>query len=209
MKKMDKFKAAWKKQDSENFKYSYTDIQEMLHKKSSSIVKWIFYISIAEFLFWIVLSFTLNPNWDEIKLKNRLYLILGGLNMLNYIVIIIFIVLFYINYKSISASSNTKKLMKDILKTRKTVYYYVLYNVAMLIFGFVIVLYFVFTSDDFLNKLQAARPNSSLSENLVIAVSVSIVLIAAIVGLLLLFYRVIYGILLKRLKQNYKELSNT
>jgi len=209
MKKMDKFKAAWKKQDSENFKYSYTDIQKMLHKKSSSIVKWIFYISIAEFLFWTVLSFTLNPDWDEIKLKTRLYLILGVLNVLNYIVIIIFIALFYVNYKSISASSNTKKLMKDILKTRKTVYYYVLYNVLMLIFGFIIVLYFVFTSDDFLNKLQIARPNSSLSENLVIAVSVSIVLIAVIVGLLLLFYRVIYGILLKRLKQNYKELSNT
>jgi len=209
MKKMDKFKAAWKKQNSENFKYSYTDIQEMLHKKSSSIVKWIFYISIAEFLFWTVLSLTLNPDWDEIKLKTRLYLIMGILNVLNYIVIVIFIVLFYINYKSISASSNTKKLMKDILKTRKTVYYYVLYNVAMLIFGFIIVLYFVFTSDDFLNKLQIARPNSSLSENLVVAVSISIILIAVIVGLLLLFYRVIYGILLKRLKQNYKELSNT
>ncbi len=209
MKKMDKFKTAWKNQDSENFKYSYNDIQEMLHKKSSSVVKWIFYISIVEFLFWTILSFTLDPNWDEIKLKMRLYLILGVLNVLNYIVIVVFIVLFYINYKSISASSNTKKLMKDILKTRKTVYYYVLYNVAMLIFGFAIVLYFVFTSDDFLNKLQAARPNSSLSENLVIAVSVSIVLIAAIVGLLLLFYRIIYGILLKRLKQNYKELSNT
>jgi len=209
MKKMDKLKAAWQKQDSENFKYSYTDIQEMLHKKSSSVVKWIFYISIAEFLFWAILSFTLDPNMDEIKVKMRLYLILGVLNVLNYIVIAIFIVLFYVNYKSISASSNTKKLMKDILKTRKTVYYYVLYNVAILIFGFVIVLYFVFTSDDFLNKLQAARPNSSLSENLVIAVSVSIVLIVVVVGLLLLFYRIIYGILLKRLKQNYKELSNT
>ena len=209
MKKMDKFKAAWKKQDVENFKYSYTDIQEMLHKKSSSIVKWIFYISIAEFLFWTILSLTLNPNWDEVKLKMRLYLILGVLNALNYIVIIVFIILFYKNYKSISASSNVKKLMKDILKTRKTVYYYVLYNVAMLIFGFIVVLYFVFTSDDFLNKLQAARPNSSLSENLVMAVSISILLIALIVSLLLLFYRIIYGILLKRLKQNYKELSNS
>jgi len=209
MKKMDKFKKAWKNQDSENFKYSYTDIQEMLHKKSSSIVKWIFYISIFEFLFWTILSFVLDPNWDGIKLKMRLYLFLGILNVLNYVVIFVFIALFYRNYKSITASSNTKKLMKDILKTRKTVYYYVLYNVAMLVFGFILVLYFVFTSDDFLSKLQVARPDSSPSANLVLAVGVSIILIAIIVGLLLLFYRLIYGILLKRLKENYKELSNS
>jgi len=206
---LDKYKKIWKNHKNTEFQFSYDDIQKMLHKKSSTIVKWIFYISIAEFLFWTILSFTLNPNMDEIKLKSKLYLVLGVLNVLNYIVIAVFIALFYVNYKSISASSNTKKLMKDILKTRKTVYYYVLYNVAMLIFGFVIVLYFVFTSDNFLNKLQVARPNSSLSENLVIAVSVSVVLIIVVVGILLLFYRIIYGILLKRLKQNYKELLNT
>ena len=97
--------------------------------------------------------------------------------------------------------------MKDILKTRKTVYYYVLYNVAMLVCGFALVLYFIFTSEDFLNQLQTARPESSLNSSLILAILISTIIVAVIVVLLLGFYRLIYGILLKRLKENYKELS--
>ncbi len=179
----------------------------MLHKKSSSIVKWIFYISLIEFCFWIIISFAFDTDWDKINVSNRLYLLLGALTLVNYIIIAVFIVLFYINYKSISASSNTQKLMKDILKTRKTVYYYVLYNVAMLVCGFALVLYFIFTSEDFLNQLQTARPESSLNSSLILAILISTIIVAVIVVLLLGFYRLIYGILLKRLKENYKELS--
>jgi uncharacterized membrane protein len=96
--------------------------------------------------------------------------------------------------------------MEDILKTRKTVYFYVLYNVAMLVFGFAVILYYIFTSEDFINKLQASRPDSDLSMSLTIAVIISVVIILVVVGILLLFYRLIYGILLKRLIANYKEL---
>jgi hypothetical protein len=63
-------------------------------------------------------------------------------NYLSYGVIVIFIYLFYKNYIRISTIASTKQLMKDILKTRKTVQYYVWYNLAMigvlLIIGFVI-----------------------------------------------------------------------
>jgi len=209
MKGLDKYKEAWKNQDSKDLKYSYNDIQEMLHKKSSSIVKWIFYISLIEFCFWIVISFAFDTDWNTINVKSRLYMLLGILTAINYIIIVLFIALFYKNYKTISVSSNAQKLMKDILKTRKTVYYYVLYNVGMLIFGFIVVMYYIFTSVDFLNQLQTARPESSLNSSLTLAILISIVLIAIIVGFLLVFYRLIYGVLLKRLKQNYKELSES
>ncbi|MCF6213113.1 MAG: hypothetical protein L3J45_03710 [Flavobacteriaceae bacterium] len=209
MKGLDKYKEAWKNQDSKDLKYSYNDIQEMLHKKSSSIVKWIFYISLIEFCFWIVISFAFDTDWNTINVKSRLYMLLGILTAINYIIIILFIALFYKNYKTISVSSNAQKLMKDILKTRKTVYYYVLYNVGMLIFGFVVVMYYIFTSVDFLTQLQTARPESSLNSSLTLAIVISVVIIAVIVGLLLMFYRLIYGVLLKRLKQNYKELSES
>jgi len=96
--------------------------------------------------------------------------------------------------------------MEDILKTRKTVYFYVLYNVTMLVFGFAVILYYIFTSEDFINKLETTRPDSDLSMSLTIAVIISVVIILVVVGILLLFYRLIYGILLKRLITNYKEL---
>jgi hypothetical protein len=41
-----------------------------------------------------------------------------------------FIYLFYKNYIRISTIASTKQLMKDILKTRKTVQYYVWYNLG-------------------------------------------------------------------------------
>ena len=47
---LDKLKDAWKSQDYSKHKVSTQDIYKMLHSKSSTIVKWIFYISIIEFL---------------------------------------------------------------------------------------------------------------------------------------------------------------
>ena len=209
MNDLDKLKEVWKHQDKNSpIKYSYSDIQEMLHKKSSSIVKWIFYISLIEFFFWIFISIVVDTDWEKIK-SLVLYNFMNGVNIFNYLIIFSFIILFYKNYRTITVSSNTQKLMKDILKTRKTVYYYVIYNVSMLIILFAIMLYFVFSSTDFLNKLQEAQPNLSINTSMVIVIIISIVIVAVIVCLLLLFYRLIYGVLLKRLKRNYKELSNT
>ncbi len=207
MTQIDKFKDVWKNQEEDNLKYSYNTIQKMLHKKSSSTVKWLFYISVIEFCFWILISFVLDADWDKI-INLGLYNFITILNILNYIVIITFILLFYRNYRNISASSNTQKLMKDILKTRKTVYIYVLYNVCMLIFSFVVILYFIFTSEDFISQLRTSSPNTDLSVSLTIAVIISTIIILLVVGVLLLFYRLIYGILLKRLAANYKELLN-
>lgn len=207
MTQIDKLKDVWKNQEDDNLKYSYNAIQEMLHKKSSSTVKWLFYISLLEFCFWILISFVLDADWDKIK-NLGLYNFITILNILNYVVIITFILLFYRNYRNISASSNTQKLMKDILKTRKTVYIYVLYNVCMLIFSFAVILYFIFTSEDFINQLQISRPHTDLSVSLTMAVVISIIIILLVIGILLLFYRLIYGILLNRLTANYKELLN-
>ncbi|OIO09486.1 MAG: hypothetical protein AUJ53_09025 [Flavobacteriaceae bacterium CG1_02_35_72] len=205
MTQIDKFKDIWKNQEADTIKYSSDDIQKMIHKKSSSIVKWLFYISLMEFCFWILISFALDADWNHIK-SLGLYNFISVLNVINYIIIITFIYFFYKNYKNISASSTTQKLMEDILKTRKTVYFYVLYNVTMLVFGFAVILYYIFTSEDFINKLETTRPDSDLSMSLTIAVIISVVIILVVVGILLLFYRLIYGILLKRLIANYNEL---
>jgi len=204
MTQLDKFKRVWKDQKNSDLKYSYEDIQKMLHKKSTSIVKWIFYISILEFFFWTAISLFVDTDWDKIR-EMGLYDFMNTLNILNYVIIFVFIIFFYKNYRSISAASSTQKLMSDILKTRRTVYNYVLYNVGMLIFSFTVVLYYLFSSEEFLTKIN----NSGISSGskILVSIVISILVLAFIVGFLLLFYRIVYGILLKRLKQNYKELS--
>ena len=51
MDKLDKLKENWQSEEHELPKVSFDKIYKMLLKKSSSIVKWIFVISIVELLF--------------------------------------------------------------------------------------------------------------------------------------------------------------
>ena len=46
MEELDLLKKDWKKNENSFEQISEVDIYKMLHKKSSSIVKWIFYISL-------------------------------------------------------------------------------------------------------------------------------------------------------------------
>ena len=59
MDELELLKKDWKKEDKNFPKLSYNEIYKMILKKSSSIVKWIFIISILEFVFWVAISFTL------------------------------------------------------------------------------------------------------------------------------------------------------
>ena len=59
MDELELLKKDWKKQDNSYPKLSYDEIYKMILKKSSSIVKWIFIISLLEFVFWFVISFAL------------------------------------------------------------------------------------------------------------------------------------------------------
>ena len=59
MDELDLLKKDWQKEDSRYPKLSYNEIYGMILKKSSSIVKWIFIISIIEFVFWTGISFAL------------------------------------------------------------------------------------------------------------------------------------------------------
>ena len=57
MDELELLKKDWQKQEQGLPKLSYDQIYNMIWKKSSSVVKWIFYVSIVEFLFWITISF--------------------------------------------------------------------------------------------------------------------------------------------------------
>lgn len=207
MEELELLKKDWNKDKPEHKKLAATDIYPMLHKKSSSIAKTLFYISIAELVFWILVSII--PYFTSESYRKRVESIYTNdtfftvLNILTYGIVILFIYLLFKSHKAISVTDNAKKLMESILKTRKIIKYYVLYN--LIIAGISIVA----------GTLVAINQNPELSNTvshfsdkqkllgcaIVLGVSIAFVLI------IWLFYRLLYGLLLKRLNRNYNELK--
>ncbi len=207
MDELDKLKTTWKSQDYSKHKVSTSDIYKMLHAKSSSYVKWIFYISIIEFLIVILLNIFVDNDkylsiYNEMGMKTALIV----MTVISYVIMIVFMVLFYINYKKIRVDSNAKTLMDRILKTRKTVKNYIYFNVSFMLFSMIVMFYGIFSSTQNTNayKKLSNIPEEFSTNLLIITILVTMLIM---IGVILIFYRLIYGILLRRLKKNYKELQ--
>ncbi|MDX1277420.1 hypothetical protein [Oceanihabitans sediminis] len=209
MDELELLKKDWKKEDAERYpKLSYDDIYSMILKRSSSIVKWIFIISILEFALWTIISFTLkdadfNKKFDSYHAEN----IMTPFIILGYVVLAYFFYKFYTNYKNISVTDNAKKLMENILKTRKTVKQYVGFNLIYLTVSAFIVLGIQFDRDKQMNTLiEQATANGELFKFYATSILLTLAALIILIGIVLGFYYLIYGILLKRLNRNYKEL---
>lgn len=209
MDELEILKKDWIKNANSFTQITEKEIYGMVHKKSSSIVKWILVISILEIAFWSVLGFfTTDENYFKILKTYHLNILFQVFTYVNYAVIITFIYLFYKNYKKINTTETVKSLMQNILKTRKTVTYYVWYNIIMTVLSLVVLFIFQVKYDPNLNSL-IARSSAKISPDafFLLLVLLYVIIGLIIVGIVWLFYKVIYGILLKRLKNNYKELE--
>ncbi len=209
MDELDLLKKDWQKSENKFPKLSYSDIYKMILQKSSSIVKWIFIISLLEFSLWIVLSFALKDT-ESMEQFNKIDadFILIPLTVIGYIVLAYFFYLFYRNYRRISVTDNAKILMENILKTRRSVKHYVAFNLIYLAVSVVIVLFVQFDQDEqIIAQVQQAAANGSLIKYYVIIILSTMAFLAIAIGLLLLFYWLVYGILLGRLNKNYRELK--
>lgn len=187
------------------------EIYKLISKRSSSIVKWIFIISILEFSLWTILSFfaegttEFQQNIRANDYRFIYYTIIG----VSYIIILVFMYLFYKNYRSISVTENTKVLMEQILKTRKTVKYYVIYNLAMMCLSIPIAVIMQLSSPEsqtLISEIQGDGDKGIYIFYLIVAV-LSLIFMAVVTAFFLGFYYLIYGLLLKRLKKNHKELK--
>ena len=200
MDQLDLLKKDWKKQESTLPKISKETLSKVIHKKSSSIVKWIFIISVLELIIPVIISLFTSSAKSSVSIeKLNLTTFINTFYGFYYIILLGFIYYFYKNYKSISADANPKVLIQNILKTRKIVKYYIWFNLALIPILCSVVFYHFFKSDIFLNQI----PNDT---NMLVVWLLSLFLILILVILFWLFYQLIYGILLKRLNRNYKEL---
>jgi magnesium-transporting ATPase (P-type) len=208
MDELKRLKKDWK----ENLKFpklSKDEIYKLLHKKSSSIVKRIFVFSLIEFGFWTLLSFVIKDNeaqqrFDQYEMDH----ITLPLVVIGYAFLIYFFFMFYKNYKSISTTASSKGLMEQILKTRKTVKHYVIFNLLFLYISIVIGLFIELNNNPDV-ALRTAEFTASGDYYIFygIMLATTLLMMALLTAILLGFYYLIYGILLKKLKNNYKELK--
>ncbi|WP_405572026.1 hypothetical protein [Winogradskyella sp. Asnod2-B02-A] len=206
MDELELLKKDWNKSNDQYKSFSDSDIYKMSHKKSSTIVKTLFYISLAELVFWICINFLPFVLSDKMKAHleemshSWIYI---GFNILSYAVIVLFIYLLWNAHKSISVTDNAKKLMESILKTRKIIKYYVLYNLLIALISIPISLYFSINEHPEISEKLSTASSTQLAMILLITTLVT----AVFLTLIWLFYKLIYGILIKRLNANYNELK--
>ena len=209
MDELELLKKDWQKEDSKYPKLTYDEIYKMILKKSSSIVKWIFIISLLEFALWTLISFGLKDSESMKRFEQyNADMILIPITVLGYIILAYFFYLFFKNYKTISATDTAKNLMENILKTRRTVKYYVAFNLIYLVIATIVVLFIEFDQDQqLIGKINEASANGEVFKFYATMIISVFVVLAIFIALLLLFYYLIYGLLLKRLNRNYKELK--
>ena len=201
MDKLENLKNVWQNQPVTDLNYTKEDILNMVKKKSTSIVKWILIISIIELLLpYVLFLFTDLKTEDQIYADYGLESLKRNYTIFYVIIILGFIYLFYRNYRNISADSSVKSLLRDILKTRKTVKYYIYFN--LILFGIlgIHILYTSIQSEAFIENTLPENANITvLWVSAILALGLTILVIW-------FFYRLVYGFFLKKLQRNYKEL---
>jgi hypothetical protein len=206
---LEKLKSDWKKSEINYPRFSEKDIYAMLHKRSSSIVKWILILSIIEFAFWLGISFLLRDSPQSQHVNNfEAGYIVRILDYFNYVIVIVFVYIFYDNYRKIKVTDNAQVLMRNILKTKRAVTNYIITVLVYYFIGFAVLftLYFLY-DPQLVNTIHVYEENGDIMWFYCIYIGIALLITGVILGAFWLFYKLLYGLLLKRLHRNYEELK--
>ena len=198
MEELDFLKQHWKS-DQQFPQVQAETLRKMLHKKSSSIIRWIFIISVLELFVGLLFVFFI-PLEKEPQLPFFTYLE-GTLDLLFYVCIGYFIYSFFKDYTQIRTYTDTKALLGSILKTRKHVDHYITFNIYW-IFGSCALVIFERIS-------TAVIEHKEIGE-----IILTLILCTFVIGILLLitipivrfYYRILYRRLTEKLENNYQEI---
>ncbi|WP_438962950.1 hypothetical protein [Nonlabens sp.] len=210
MDQLDILKEKWQSQDTDYPQYNAAQIKELLAKKSTSIVKWLLIIAIIEFAVMSGLNFLYTvigePDAATQELMHSNFFIV--ITVIHIIAVVYFLYLFYRNYKNISATQPSRSLMKNIIKTRRTMKWYIWYNIiGGFISGLMTTVYMLNYHPLIIDLMASGKMDGHETLFYVLAFLFMVVFYIVLLGLLYLFYMLIYGILLKRLQNNYEELK--
>lgn len=172
----------------------------MLHKSSSSIVKWIFTICCAEFMIWMGISIFIPTEQEDLFLFQITDVIY---NVVFYAFIFYFIYQFYTLLVNIKNTSSTRKLMESIFAVRTNAHRYIRFNLiaAYVAFGIQFLQFFV---REYVHRSSSGEMLFVLLLGAVLFTIFGVLFI----WLFKLYFSVLYGFLLKKLNKNYEELMH-
>jgi len=201
MEELDKLKKNWNA--AIHPKVSAESIYKMILKKSSSAVKWIFIICTIELALGLISGIILisNPK-NELNLPSWFETIITIAGIL---IPVIYSYKFFKNYQKINTTSSVKELLNNIIKTRTTVKQFVLINLSLISVMIAFVSYYTLTMPIGLNN-EIAYPLITIKDYFVLAL-VILILTTVVIGICLFVYFLLYGIVMRKLNKNYKELK--
>ena len=200
---LDLLKKHW--QNDQGFpKVDKHEIQLMLHKKSSSLLRWIFIISVIELFIGICLNvkfyFYDKPMMDAKPFVLEIFS--EVVDVLLYLVTIYFVYCFFSAYRKIKNTTNTKVLLQSILHTRKTVNDYIKFNIYIVIY--------VLSLEAISRFLNTDMHDWNLALSflyIVFLASVTFLFAWFLIYLIKKYYRFLYVRLVNKLDVNYEELE--
>ncbi|WP_124640080.1 MULTISPECIES: beta-carotene 15,15'-monooxygenase [Amniculibacterium] len=212
---IDNFKKDWQAQDKKRL-YNSSEILEILNHKSKNYVKYIFWISLAEFILFsgITLYYAIWGEGGESLLnitkkiglndtnimKANIAHLDFGMKILNLLITGYFVILFYKNYKKISVQSNIKQFIIQILEFKKTVRYFILTNIVILVIFNLLISIIIF------NNIQSQDLHLQSYNWWMLILSIVFTTLFSIL-LIYIYYKVLYGIILKKLSKNLDQLK--
>jgi len=204
--KMDELKSLKEKWANQKFDKQYTveELNGFLQKKSKTSIKWIFYLSVAEFFLYISFPFIIPNYYESFDYYKSLNLFEFSIatSIIGYIILVYYMLRFFKNYRRISVTDSVKGHLSTILNTRKAVNQYIYFNLGILLIFLIVVMFSAFKFDENLIALQ--QENNSV----IMIVFIIGLLVSLIIGVFGLLYYFIYGRFLNPLKKNEKELLN-
>ncbi len=212
---LDSLKKTWQEQPVQP-KYDNREILQMLNRKSRNYVKYIFWISVVEFLFFSVLGlFYLFPEEESDSFRKMLerlgaqeapeiennfgyaYLTIKVLSLL---ITAYFVLKFYQNYRKIKIEENLKGLITRIIKFKTTVNAFILISIVLLLIFTFVLISFIF----YILNSQNIQPSSSNLTIIIVGIAVSTLLA---ISMIWFYYRLVYGTIIRKLDKNLKQLK--
>jgi len=203
---MDEFKSLKEKWANQKFDKQYTveELNGFLQKKSKTSIKWIFYLSVAEFFLYMSFPFIIPNYYESFEYYKSLNLFEFSIitSIIGYIILVYYMLRFFKNYKRISVTDSVKGHLSTILNTRRAVNQYIYFNLGILLIFLIVVMVYALRFDENLIALQ--QENNSV----IMIIFIIGLLVSLVIGVFGLLYYFVYGRFLNPLKKNEKELMN-
>jgi|GEM_PF-5838065 len=179
-------------------------LQNIIRESSSATLKWLIVVNFFELLLFTVLSLVLEES-EAVSNEKIINDIVSTLDFILFALPLLFSVIYLVLIREIRVKRSVFSLLRTIHTARKLLNVYIYLNIAI----FLLILYlaiFLTISSEHIDDEAAALFGTTTSY--VILISICIITSLVFMLSVWLFYRLLYGRLLKRLNRNYEELKD-